>query len=209
MYKKMDAAAMTQLLETGIEEFSEAGLDRANINTIAKKAGVSVGVIYKYFKDKDAFFLECVRYSLRTLDEVLDNVFSKQADLRTLLIDVIHALQDHAKKYPKMNVMYNEITSGSTRKYAAVLANEIEERSAVIYKGVFENAIKEGIVKDSFDPKLLAFFLDNLLVMLQFSYSCDYYNERMKIFLGEELKGDNEAIAEGMADLIIIAVMKQ
>ena len=31
----------------------------------------------------------------------------------------------------------------------------------------------------------------------------------MKIFLGEELKGDNEAIAEGMADLIINAVMKQ
>ena len=57
MYKKLDEKTMHLILETGIDQFARFGLDRANINTIAKAAGVSVGVLYKYFGDKDSFFL--------------------------------------------------------------------------------------------------------------------------------------------------------
>ena len=39
MYKKLDDNAKLTILETGIDEFAERGLDRANINTIAKKEG--------------------------------------------------------------------------------------------------------------------------------------------------------------------------
>ena len=56
MYKKLDEKTMHLILETGIDQFARFGLDRANINTIAKAAGVSVGVLYKYFGDKDSFF---------------------------------------------------------------------------------------------------------------------------------------------------------
>ena len=42
MYKKLDEEMMSKILETGIDEFAENGLDRANINIIAKKSGVSV-----------------------------------------------------------------------------------------------------------------------------------------------------------------------
>ncbi len=199
---------MAQILETGITVFSEEGLDRANINTIAKRAGVSVGVIYKYYGDKDTFFLACVKYSLQSLDEVLDKVIDRNADLRTNLVGVLHALQTHAAKHPEVNVMYNELTTGSCRKYAAQLAGEIEMRSAKVYRELFENAMSEGLVRDDTNPQLLAFFFDNLLMMLQFSYSCNYYRERMKIFCGEDLHRDDRAIAEGMADFLLHAVMK-
>ena len=68
MYKKLDDGRINSILETGIDEFAANGLDRSNINLIAKNAGVSVGVIYKYFGDKDGFFLACVRHSLDLLD---------------------------------------------------------------------------------------------------------------------------------------------
>ena len=38
------------VLTAGIAEFSKLGLEKANINVIAKKAGVSVGLLYKYFE---------------------------------------------------------------------------------------------------------------------------------------------------------------
>ncbi|HCY79311.1 MAG TPA: hypothetical protein DHU74_06310 [Clostridiales bacterium] len=81
MYKKLDDNAKQLILETGIDEFAERGLDRANINVIAKKAGVSVGVIYKYFGDKDSFFLACVRHSLAQLDAVLSEAISHETDI--------------------------------------------------------------------------------------------------------------------------------
>ena len=45
MYKKLDEKTMDLILETGIDQFAQCGLDRANINTIARTAGVSVGVL--------------------------------------------------------------------------------------------------------------------------------------------------------------------
>ena len=48
MYKKLDETALEAILEAGIEEFARCGFQPASIADVAKKAGVSVGVIYKY-----------------------------------------------------------------------------------------------------------------------------------------------------------------
>ena len=61
MYRKLDEAALGTILEAGIAEFARCGFQPASVASVAKNAGVSVGVIYKYFGDKDAFFLACVR----------------------------------------------------------------------------------------------------------------------------------------------------
>lgn len=196
MYKKLDDNAKLTILETGIDEFAERGLDRANINTIAKKAGVSVGVIYKYFGDKDGFFLACVRHSLDLLDAVLTEAVSHETDVETGIRSIVRALIVHAREHKNHNAMYNEITSGGCKKYAKELAGEIEGRTARVYSQLLENARAAGTVDPELDPSLFAFFLDNLFMMLQFSYSCDYYAERMKIFCGADIADDTEKVTE-------------
>jgi TetR/AcrR family transcriptional regulator len=195
MYKKLDSDTINNILETGIEEFANNGLDRANINVIAKKAGVSVGVIYKYFKDKDSFFLECVRHSLELLEQVLQDAFSDDADVMTCIKRIVYALLEHSRKHKNYNVMYNEITSGSCRRYANILAKEIETRTASVYEQLMEKAKQSAAAEIKIDSRMLAFFFDNLLMMLQFSYSCDYYTERMKIYCGENILEDDEKVA--------------
>ncbi|HHW49182.1 MAG TPA: TetR/AcrR family transcriptional regulator [Clostridiaceae bacterium] len=196
MYRKLDAETINTIFETGIDEFANNGLDRANINVIAKKSGVSVGVIYKYFKDKDSFFLACVRHSLKLLEQVLKDAFSDDADVMTCIRRIVYALLEHSRKHKNYNVMYNEITSGSCKRYAAVLAREIESRTAPVYEQLMEKAKRSANGKINIDSRLLAFFFDNLLMMLQFSYSCDYYRERMRIFCGEDILDNDEKVAE-------------
>lgn len=195
MYKKLDSDTINNILETGIEEFANNGLDRANINVIAKKAGVSVGVIYKYYKDKDSFFLECVRHSLELLEQVLQDAFSDDADVMTCIKRIVYALLEHSRKHKNYNVMYNEITSGSCRRYANILAKEIETRTASVYEQLMEKAKQSAAAEIKIDSRMLAFFFDNLLMMLQFSYSCDYYTERMKIYCGENILEEDEKVA--------------
>jgi len=196
MYKKLDADTINTILETGIEEFAANGLDRANINVIAKKAGVSVGVIYKYYKDKDSFFLECVRHSLRLLEQVLKDAFSGDADVMTCIRRIVNSLPEHSRKHRNYNVMYNEITSGSCRRYACVLAKEIESITASVYEQLMDRAKKTADAHIDIDSRMFAFFFDNLLMMLQFSYSCDYYMERMKIYCGEDILDNDEKVAD-------------
>ena len=119
MYKKLDEASLAKLLEAGIDEFAELGLDKTAMSSIAKRAGISVGVIYKYYEDKDAFFLACVDHSLELLQDVMESVILNGDDLRkcleVLVEDLIKAAGEHRNYYR----MYHEITSGSCEKYAA------------------------------------------------------------------------------------------
>ncbi|WP_294951930.1 hypothetical protein, partial [uncultured Eubacterium sp.] len=55
------------------------------------------------------------------------------------------------------------------------------------------DALASGDLRQDMDPRLFAFFLDNLLTSLQFSFTCDYYRNRLEIYTGvnvEELSED-------------------
>ena len=52
MLKKLTEEQQQAILDSAIEEFGRNGLERAQIGSIAKKAGLSVGVIYKYYRNK-------------------------------------------------------------------------------------------------------------------------------------------------------------
>ena len=72
----------------------------------------------------------------------------------------------------------------------------LESISAVLYSSLIENAQKKGEVQPDCDPKMFAFLLDNLFMMLQFSYSCDYYRERFKIYVDEDIFQMDDFVVE-------------
>lgn len=53
------------------EEFIEHGVRETSIRTIAKRSGVAVGTIYRYFTDKDALFRAVLTPLLKELDRYL------------------------------------------------------------------------------------------------------------------------------------------
>ena len=99
MLKKLTEAKLTEILETGITEFAQNGPDQANINVIAKKSGVSIGVIYKYFENKDAFFVACLRHALKTLEGAINDALAGKHTLLTLAEKLIRAVQRSAKAF--------------------------------------------------------------------------------------------------------------
>ncbi len=107
---------------------------------------------------------------------------------------VIRAVQRCSREHPDYNIMYNEITAGASQQYAKVLSEQIEGLTAQVYAKFIEAAKADGDIRDDIDPRLFAFFFDNLLMMLQFSYSCDYYRERFKTFCGDEILEDDEKV---------------
>lgn len=49
---------------------------------------------------------------------------------------------------------------------------------------------------------MFAFFFDTLLMTLQFSYTCDYYRERLKLFCGDDIFGDDERMVKELLKFI-------
>jgi AcrR family transcriptional regulator len=59
--QKRSAAMVDAILEAAARILEDEGLNRLNTNTIAAKAGVSVGSLYQYFPSKDAILAELIR----------------------------------------------------------------------------------------------------------------------------------------------------
>lgn len=197
MLKKLSDDKLAEILEVGINEFAEKGPDGANINVIAKKAGISVGVLYKYYDNKEMFFQACLKRSLNVLESVLRDILDRDDKLLLIAEKIIRAVLHYSRGYSNYVKMYNVITSGSSQKYASVYAKEIESLTSKIYTEFIERAIRDKDIRDDINPKFFAFFFDNLLMMLQFSYSCDYYKERAKIYCGEDIfSNDEKVVAE-------------
>jgi TetR/AcrR family transcriptional regulator len=202
MFEKLSEEKKTEILETGISEFAENGVDRANINVIAKKAGISVGVLYKYYADKESFFLACLKRSLDVLNSVLLEQIKSSDKPLVRTEKIIRAVQKTSREHGNYIRMYNEITAGSSKKYAQVLAEKIESLSASVYTKYIADAKENGDIRGDIDPRMFAFFFDNLLMMMQFSYSCEYYRERFKVFCGEANVNDDEFVVSQLAKFL-------
>jgi len=196
MLKKLTEEKIDTILETGISEFAEHGLDRANINVIARKAGISVGVLYKYYKDKEVFFLACLDKSLRVLDVAIADFLSGEDKLLARAEKIIRAVQFYSREHRDYIKMYNSITVGSNKRFAPELAKRIEGVTAKVYAAFISDAAKAGDIRSDIDPRMFAFFFDNLLMMLQFAYSCDYYTERFKIYCGGDVLNEDERVVK-------------
>jgi len=64
------------VLEAAAELFEERGYEQTTTHHIAKRAGVSVGAIYRYFADKESIFKEIYRIQISALRDRILSEFS-------------------------------------------------------------------------------------------------------------------------------------
>lgn len=190
MLKKLTEEKLSEILEAGIAEFAEQGAERACMSRIAKSAGISVGVLYKYYADKDAFFDACLSRSLDVLRSTLGEIAAEDGRIMSGAEAAIRAVQNFSAEHVNYTRMYLRITAESGGEYAAKLAGAIEGLSSEVYARRIAEAQSAGDVRADMDPRLFAFFFDSLLMMMQFSYCCDYYRERFRVYCGEAAEND-------------------
>lgn len=190
MLKKLTEEKLSEILEAGISEFADKGLGNASMSTIAKRAGISVGVLYKYYENKDDFFHACIRRCISELDQFLRDLCAQEKKPLQYAEALISSAQQFSRQHRDYIRLYLEVTRTTDREQAAHLAREIEGMSARLYTEIVQRAQEAGNVRCDLDPRLFAFFMDNLLMMMQFSYCCPYYQERFKLYGGEGVLQD-------------------
>lgn len=60
-----------RIIDSALREFSEKSYAEASLNTICSDGGISKGIIYHYFKDKDELYLVCLKESFDELTAYL------------------------------------------------------------------------------------------------------------------------------------------
>ncbi len=176
-----------KILDVAVMEFANHGFENANINVIAKKAEVSVGSLYKYFDTKTDLFLTSINYGISTLDSIIDAVAASDDDAMAKLERLIRIAIDYSRKSSVLIKLYNEFTGESDPELAKKIARDMESVTSAAYKRAIIDGQVSGEIRTDIDPGMAAFMIDNLLMNIQFSYACDYYRERYKIYAGDDI----------------------
>lgn len=190
-----------KILEVGIKEFASKGYEKANINIIAKKAGISIGLMYKYFSTKEDLFITCIQRGMSILDDAIDEILQSNDKLIVKAEKLIRTTCQLSQRDANYVKLYNEITSERDSEKAMEFAKAIEGETSKKYVKCITDALAKGDVRQDMDPRLFAFFLDNLLTSLQFSFTCDYYRNRLEIYTGVN-------VAELSEDQIVRQLLK-
>jgi AcrR family transcriptional regulator len=191
-----------KILDVAISEFASKGYNATNINIIAKKAEISIGSMYSYFDSKEALFLTIMESGFHILEKVIKEIDIDNSSTIDIFERLLLAARDYAISYPEFNQIYLDSTTQGLSNLSKKLSNKMESISADFYRTIINKDKAKGIIRKDADEHLLAFILDNLIIMFQFSFTSDYYKERMKIFLGNEAFEDDVKIIKGIIEFV-------
>lgn len=155
-----------EICSAALEIFAEKGFAAARLEEIAKRAGVSKGTLYLYFKDKEDLFRAVVRDTVAPNIEVIRASLS-QVDLP--FADVIRMfLPRFAEITGRVPVgAVAKMVIGESRNFpelAKVWHDHVASRAIDMIAGLIAQAQARGQVRPG-DPRLHAFTLMGPMLM--------------------------------------------
>ena len=132
-----------RIINAATMEFAMKGFENGNINSIAKKAEVSVGSLYKYFENKQDLFLTIINYSIANMEDMLNEIIPENPNEAYDMYKVISAITDDHEFFEVQPKFAKNIIVGFARfngQSVGIVANQPS-----CYAGVLDvNASRKG-----------------------------------------------------------------
>ena len=137
-----------KIIKSGFELICEKGYYNTNTAEIAKKAGVSTGIIYQYFKDKHDIFIEALK-------KYADNIFYPMLNI-TMKEFNSNNLKEIFKKMIDSFVQNHKLSQSAHEEIMA-MAHSDKEVAFYFHKREMDMTIKicELLIKNGFNEKNL------------------------------------------------------
>ncbi len=198
LFLRIPEKKQQRILQAAVAEFARNGYESASTNRITKSAEISVGSLFQYFDSKLDLFLSTIEFGSAELKKELNSLVETETrgDFFQTVEHILRTVQRHSRENPDLIRLYNEMTSQDSLPLVAKQVESIEVFTSGLYRKLLETAKNEGHIRQDCDPGIFAFLLDNLFMMFQFSYTCDYYKERFKLYAGAEILEQDDFVLE-------------
>lgn len=103
IFNKLDEEKQLAIINSGLEIFSIYGFQKSSTDLIARKAGISKGLLFYYFKNKLSYFEFLFEYSQKIISSSIDmDLCKKTRDFFEILECVIDQKYKLLTKYPHL-----------------------------------------------------------------------------------------------------------
>jgi len=143
MNKRSGIESKKRILDAAMRVFSEYGYAKANMRIIAKEAGISIGGLYLYFKNKEALYLILMKTKMSefagtTMDSV-KGIKNPAAAINTFIAVTL----GYARKHKELIIL-----QGKELGFAFGL--EMKREFFKKQRGLIEDIIRRGIQAGAF-----------------------------------------------------------
>ena len=154
------------IIDAALATFGKMGYKKASMNDIATAAGVSKGLVFHYFGNKQALYLHLIEFSGNFLLSEMNRQFDKNTsdffDRIRLATEIKMSL---LTKYPAILLFLGSVYYETDREVAdsikGILAQNEEIRAGLAFDGMDATKFKEGI-----EPQLVV----NILIKFSEGY---------------------------------------
>jgi len=151
LQRRDPAATRMKLLTAARREFAQNGLAGARVDEIAARAGVNKQLVYHYFGDKDALYLDVLEWvyeEIRTQERKLN---LEGLPPERAIKKLIESSFDHLAAHPDFIVLLNDENRGgaghvrNSRKLEAMHSPLVSMVSNILADGVRSGVFRKGI----------------------------------------------------------------
>lgn len=134
-----------RILKIAIRVFSEKGYSKTTIREVAKEAGISVGGVYLYFKNKEELYQTLLKYILDELVDKLKNAIKNIEDPVEAINTIMAINLNYAKKHKSFIIIEG-------KEHGFAFGTDImKKRFSRIQQGIIEEIIKKGVTAGKFE----------------------------------------------------------
>lgn len=201
--EEKNALSRQRILDAALEEFSKKGYEGASLSTVCAERGLSKGIVYHHFRDKDELYLLCVQRCFDALHahmQAAAGVLSGSAQAR------LCGYFDARLRFFAENPVYLGIYADAAFSPPPALAAEIaarrrpfDELNVSVLRALLQSApMRAGLSADA--------------VVEDFRMYMDYFNLHFKAGLGgasslQALLREHEERCHRQVDILLYGVM--
>ncbi len=144
--EKMDPEKRMALINAAMKEFGTNSFEKASTNVIVKEAGISKGLLYHYFTNKQAIYDYMVNFLLnRTMKDVLDHVDFENGDLLARIAGVTEYKLKLFLKYPGLLEFSKGLYASKTFDELKKIAEDMVPN---FYQRFYQENVDYGLFKE-------------------------------------------------------------
>lgn len=142
------------ILGAGQQVLSARGYAGASIAAIARQAGISDGLVYRYFANKRDLLLAVLANFYNRVIEDLEALLDNEAGFRARIRAIVHAhLRLFAADAEMCRLFLTEVRVAEDYRSSAIF--RLNQRYTSIVVRVAADGLAEGVIGDGTDPRLL------------------------------------------------------
>lgn len=182
-FEKLTSEKQKKVLNAAADVFAEEGYHYASISEICKRAEISNGALYKYFKNKESLFIAVLDDGVKQVENDLykKNMLRFTSVYRTVRA-ILESMGRFSEEKPAMLKIYSDLGSSAMNRFAAVASEKYRNSTSTYTVKLVELGKSNGEIRSGISHPVAACLIDSYITLFAYTLVSQYHINRFDSF---------------------------